>query len=120
MDIDTSTIACVPSALTSEQRSHSRQLRAAVAAAIQTTLERPDGFTFELRGDHPFQAAAAWISLERRCCPFLAFELAWPAGASLPRLTVTGPEGTKDFLRAEMPELPAEGSQESAEITGPP
>jgi hypothetical protein len=39
------------------------------------------------------------IDLERQCCPFLRFELkVLPANGPI-WLELTGPEGTRDFLR---------------------
>ena len=51
--------------------------------------------------------ASEWIGLERQCCPFLSFELRWPSGEGGPSLRLSGPTGVKEFLKAEMPELPA-------------
>ena len=39
------------------------------------------------------------VSLERRCCPFLNFKLTVEAGDGPIWLELTGPVGTKDFLR---------------------
>lgn len=104
-------IACRPQALTKEQRARSRSLRTELAAAMVETKELPDGYAFRFRvhtDAELFQKSAEWISLERRCCPFLSFELAWPQGDDAqPLLTLRGPAGTKDFLSAEMPELPS-------------
>jgi hypothetical protein len=101
-------IACRPAALTADERERSARLRADVAAGVSRTIELSDGYSFQLRGDPKvFQSAAEWITLERRCCPFLTFDLGWkPGDETMPSLTLTGPEGTKGFLAAEMPELP--------------
>lgn len=103
-------IACRPGALTKEQRERSRQLRESLATATETTIELAAGYSFQLRPDDElFRKAAEWMTLERRCCPFLTFDLRWPPGDTVPPvLSVTGPEGTKSFLAAEMPELPVE------------
>jgi hypothetical protein len=102
-------IACRPAALTADERERSRILRNDIAAATSKSVELPNGYSFQLRGDpHVFRSAAEWITLERRCCPFLAFEIAWPQGdATAPWLSLTSPAGTKSFLAAEMPELPS-------------
>ncbi|HEX7183092.1 MAG TPA: hypothetical protein VF756_14715 [Thermoanaerobaculia bacterium] len=39
------------------------------------------------------------IRLERKCCPFLRFGLVVPPGGEPVWLELTGPEGTKEFLR---------------------
>jgi hypothetical protein len=102
-------IVCRPQALSNEERSRSQSLRTELAGATQETKELPTGYAFRYRPDATlFQKAAEWITLERRCCPFLTFELGWQQGDdSAPWLAVTGPQGTKEFLAAEMPELPS-------------
>ena len=42
------------------------------------------------------------IRLERKCCPFLTFELKVDKEANPIFLTITGPEGTKEFLIFEL------------------
>jgi hypothetical protein len=44
----------------------------------------------------------AFVDLERRCCAFLRFELTVEPGGGPVWLTLTGPPGTRDFLRAEL------------------
>ena len=57
-------------------------------------------------GHIDLRVVAEWLELERRCCPFLTFELRWAAGEDeRARLTLTGPPGTKAFLAAELPAL---------------
>jgi hypothetical protein len=104
-------IACRPQALTKAEHERSQRLRAELAAATRKTTPLADGYELEYAPDAAlFREAAEWISLERRCCPFLAFGLRWAQGDETPpRLSITGPDGTKDFLAAEMPELPHGG-----------
>lgn len=104
-------IVCCPSALTDEERVRSRVLRAELAAATAETAAVQNGYAFQFSPDTAvFQKAAEWVSLERRCCPFLTFELVWSAGStSRPCLKVTGPEGTSAFMAEEMPQLPVDG-----------
>jgi hypothetical protein len=47
-----------------------------------------------------FVAVAAMIDAERRCCPFLRFELVVEPGGGPVWLEVTGPPGTAAFLAA--------------------
>ena len=44
---------------------------------------------------------AEWISLERRCCPFLEFALEWKRDDSV-SVRLTGEAGVKQFIAAEM------------------
>jgi hypothetical protein len=100
-------VACVPLALTRAQRARSAELRQLIAADIQETSALEGGYAFRLSGDpETLRSVAEWITLERLCCPFLDFGLSWSAGDERPELGLTGPEGTKAFLHAEMPELP--------------
>lgn len=100
-------IACRLDALSAEERVRSKALRTELVAATTETTELPGGYSFQYRADAAlFQKAAEWITLERRCCPFLSFELRWSEGENVaPLLSVIGPKGTKEFLAAEMPKL---------------
>lgn len=103
-------IACRPDALSAEERSRSQLLRTELSVLIDETRETVDGYAFRYRTESGvLEKAAAWITLERRCCPFLAFTLEWAGGDDRgPCLSITGPDGTKAFLAAAMPELPRE------------
>jgi hypothetical protein len=71
--------------------------------------ELPDGYVFRLPGDEKWIAVAtALIVAERECCPFLTFALAFPPNMGPVDVRVTGPAGTKDFLRTVLskPERP--------------
>jgi hypothetical protein len=46
-------------------------------------------------------AAAEWIVLEHRCCPFLNFKLELTNDSDV-WLSLTGPDGVKAFLREAM------------------
>ncbi len=109
MQSDSIPVACVPRALSREERDRSRDLRRELAAATVETLSLSGGYSYRYRADADvFRKAAEWVTLERRCCPFLTFTLRWGAGDAAPWLDLTGPAGTREFLRAEMPELPRE------------
>jgi hypothetical protein len=57
------------------------------------------GFRWRFRPDDTLlRDAAAVIEVERRCCPFLRFQLVVEPGGGPVWLEVTGPEGTRDFL----------------------
>ena len=48
------------------------------------------------------QRLAEFVELESQCCAFLDFEIRLEAGAAEVALVLTGPEGTKEVLRALM------------------
>jgi hypothetical protein len=98
-----SPIACHLNALDREQRRRHQSLTAQLRAAVQETRELPDGYSFRLPSDEAtIQRTAEWITLERRCCPFIDFGLeAGREGGPL-WLSLTGREGVKPFLKMEL------------------
>ena len=96
-------IACDLNALTRAGRERRRTLVGALAQAIIGRTELNHGF--ELRVDPAkldLPALAEWIALERRCCPFLHFRVELAAGDGPVTVALSGGDGVKDFLRAEM------------------
>jgi hypothetical protein len=74
----------------------------------------PDGYAFELRNDSDvLLRAAEFISLERLCCPFFRFELQVERDGGSVWLSLTGRDGVKPFIMAEIGEyLPASTTDE--------
>ena len=96
-------IACDLDALASAERERRRTLVRALAHAIVGRVELEHGF--ELRVDSArldLPALAEWIGLERRCCPFLHFRVELAAGNGPVTVALSGGDGVKDFLLAEM------------------
>jgi len=95
-------ITCDLNALTPEERDRRKIVLGAVAQAVIGRNELANGFELSFdaaRLDLP--GLGEWIALERRCCPFLRFQLdIEPAGKTV--LALTGGPGVKEFLRAEM------------------
>jgi hypothetical protein len=92
---------CDLNALTTEQRERHNQVSAALNQQVIETAEQPDGFAFR----YPASAlalAAQFIELERLCCPFFAFALTIAPQADSFWLSLTGAEGIKAFIRAEL------------------
>ena len=77
-----------------------QQLLAGLFARAAERREAEDGYVFVFPpGAATLAELAAVVEPERRCCPFLRIALtAEPEGGPV-RLDLTGPEGTKDFLR---------------------
>jgi hypothetical protein len=71
------------------------------SAVIATELL--DGYVFRVPGDKKWMAVV-WeaIVAERECCPFLALELTAPPNMGPLSVRVTGPAGTKEFLKAKL------------------
>jgi hypothetical protein len=70
------------------------------AAGVQETKEIAGGYRYLFPPDGNWIAELAQlISVERECCPFLRFKLEVEPANGPVSLELTGPEGTKDFLK---------------------
>ena len=70
---------------------------------IKKIRELPDGYEFRLEDDaRVLLKATEFISLEKLCCPFLAFRLDIDAEGGPVKLRLTGREGVKAFIREEI------------------
>ena len=97
-NLDHLPVAC--SLETAQVAEREATLLAQFRSGVLETEELQDGYALRIPGD------ASWIRLvgelivaERECCPFLAFELAAEPRKGPIILRVTGPAGTKEFLR---------------------
>ena len=97
-DSDDMPIACC---LTStELREREATLLAQFRSAVIETEELSNGYAFHLPGDRKWVAITAeMIVAERECCPFLAFEFVAQPSMGPVIVRVTGPAGTKDFVK---------------------
>jgi hypothetical protein len=84
---------------------HHRLIRRLMTQAVQEIRELPDGLSFRFRADE-YDAVTEFVGRERLCCPFLTFTLDVAPNRGPVWLRLTGPEGVKAFLRAEL-HLPA-------------
>jgi hypothetical protein len=94
-------LACNLGAMTAAQRARHRVLGEALREEVQEILELPDGFTFRLPPE-AWSTAAEFVLLEKLCCPFVRFQLEMSEDGGPLRLALTGREGVKEFLRAEL------------------
>lgn len=94
-------LACNLAAMTAEQRARHHSLGAALRAMTQEVLELSDGLAFRLPPE-AWSMAAEFVSLEKLCCPFVRFRLEMLENGGPLRLTLSGREGVKEFLRAEL------------------
>jgi len=86
----------------SDPEFHQREatLLALFKSAVVATEELPDGYVFRLPGDKKRIALVCeLIVAERECCPFLTFEVTAQPNMGPVSVRVTGPAGTKDFLK---------------------
>jgi hypothetical protein len=69
---------------------------------IQSIQEVENGYEFLFPNETDFiSKIAEFISNERLCCPFLQFTLKVDSNSEPVSLSLTGPVGTQEFLRAE-------------------
>ncbi len=77
--------------------------------AVESLREMANGYSFRLPNESDIlRTAAEFIALERLCCPFLGFSLEIEREGGAAWLTLTGREGVKPFIAAEISDhLPA-------------
>ena len=93
---------CDLNALRPEERERRQIVLSAVAQMTIGRGELANGFELNLDARRVDLAALGeWISLERRCCPFLHFRVDIGPGDKA-KLALTGGPGVKEFLRTEM------------------
>lgn len=89
-------------ALSPEQRARHHSLALQLRPVISAFEERSDGYAACLSAEAAMiLAAAEFITLERLCCPFLAFGIKVESRQEMFWLTVTGQGDIKPFIRAE-------------------
>ena len=82
-------------------RARKQGLLAQVARRATNVAKTSAGYRFEFDvGLETLSLIAIMIEAERRCCRFLQFELNVGPDLSPLTLTMTGPEGTQQFLEA--------------------
>jgi hypothetical protein len=95
-----SPFACDLRALDPTQRERHHELLKVLASAFRGHRELADGYSFRLADDdRVFVQAAEWVTLERRCCPFLRLALKRDTEGTW--LDVAGGPGVKMFIAAE-------------------
>jgi hypothetical protein len=94
-------VACALTA--SEFRDRERWLVEILGAETERLERLPDGYAIQLRGTRATLInVAELIGLERQCCPFLTFTMTVEPAEGPIHLSLTGPEGTAEFLSATL------------------
>jgi hypothetical protein len=92
-------LACNTKAISAAERPRYQELVKKLRTAVESRRELPDGYTFEVKGSEiTLQEIAEWMTMERRCCPFLTFKLETSGNRDGLSLTLTGPTGVKSIL----------------------
>jgi hypothetical protein len=98
--------ACRLDVFDRSEKQRYQELRTTLKAAVLESRELPDGYAMRLTADAGlFRQVAEWITLERRCCPFLALALEWSASDAV-WLRVTGGPGVREFLAGSLAAAP--------------
>ncbi len=71
---------------------------------VQDIREAENGYEFLFPYTTELAKLTEFISKEKMCCPFLEFTLRIEPNEKPVSLTLTGPEGTQEFLRNEFQE----------------
>jgi hypothetical protein len=96
-------IVCRLDAFGPRERERHAELSREVRARVLEVGELERGLSFVFAEDPVFsRRLIEWITLERRCCPFLEFELRLGDAREPVVLCLTGAEGVKEFLASEL------------------
>jgi hypothetical protein len=71
---------------------------------VQEIRAAENGYEFLFPNTTELAKLTEFISKEKMCCPFLEFTLRIEPNKKPVSLTITGPEGTQEFLREEFSE----------------
>lgn len=90
-------------AIRPEERMQHASTTREVFRSVLAIRETEDGYTFLLPDDALIlRIVGEFISRERLCCPFFIFTLTVNPERSEVILSLSGPEGIKPFIRAEV------------------
>ena len=93
---------CDPSGLSSDERKRWLSLHEKLRTSRQEVRELPDGYAYRYPSDAAtVREVAEFITFERRCCPFLDFDVAVAREGGPLWMSLKGPDGVKEFIRGE-------------------
>jgi len=95
-------VACRLGAFSPDEHARHSELMEQLAPIMKSPRELENGYAFPFESaPEQFVAVAEWITLERKCCPFLEFTLHWRPETNTPELRLTGGPGVKEFIAAQ-------------------
>ncbi len=95
--------ACNMSALDQRQRFRHNEITTLIFESVYEVAEVDDGYIFFiLPTPDILKKTVEFISLERLCCPFFNFNLELKSDSQTLWLHITGDEGIKPFILAEL------------------
>ena len=100
-----SPFACDMTAIAPDQRGAHMATIEKLFRSVQSMRELPDGYAFELPNEsNVLLTLAQFVDLERLCCPFFGFAIDVEREGGPIFLSLTGREGVKPFIMAEIGE----------------
>ena len=114
-----SPFACDMTAIAPEQRGAHIATIEKLFGATRSIRELPDGYAFEIANESDvLLRAVEFIVNERLCCPFFDFALAIEREGGSVWLSLTGRDGVKPFIMAEIREhLPVRINNQAKSIS---
>jgi hypothetical protein len=101
-----SPFACVMDAIEPSKRQQHLATAKFVFAAVTEVRELPNGYAFHLPNESEMlRKVGEFIALEQLCCPFFGFTLEVERESGAVWLQLTGREGVKPFIQAEIGEF---------------
>ncbi len=101
-----SPFACVMDAIEQSQRQQHLATAKVVFAAVNEVRDLPNGYAFRLpKASEMLRKVGDFIAFEQLCCPFFGFTLEVEREGGAVWLQLTGREGVKPFIQAEIGEF---------------
>ncbi|MBD0325025.1 MAG: hypothetical protein ICV68_01255 [Pyrinomonadaceae bacterium] len=98
-----SPFACDMNAIEPERRGEHMRTSEELFRAVEEMRELANGYAFRLANEpEVLLKAAQFIALEKLCCPFFGFTLEVEPEGGAVWLSLTGREGVKPFIMAEI------------------
>jgi hypothetical protein len=95
-------VACVPAAIPAQERAgHFALAKKLFTEMAKTRQDLASGYEFQFEAT-ALGAIARFVENERKCCPFMSFELEIAPASGPILLRLTGPDGTRAVLDAEL------------------
>jgi hypothetical protein len=95
-------LACIPSAIPANEReAHFALARRLLKDMTKERQPLPNGFAFRFDID-ALEPVARFVANERKCCPFVDFDIRVEHDGGPVWLRMAGPEGTREVLAAAM------------------
>jgi len=106
MNTQETDFVCDLTVLNESEREEFASVTESLFSAMQETRELENGFAFRFL-NQPGQLVqiTEFIERESQCCPFLNFTLEVEPSSGPLWLHISGEEGTKEFLRAELDQI---------------